>query len=116
MIRILVLVLLSGCTFSAPIAENVTVEEATTLVARPDMVVLDVRTDEEFTAGHIAGAIQLDFYAADFAAQLDQLDRKTPYLIYCGSGKRSGKTLEQMHDLGFQEVYNMYAGFPAWHS
>jgi len=79
-----------------------------------DRVVIDTRTAEEFGSGHLPQAINLDFYAPDFRAQLQQLDRDTPYAIYCRSGNRSGQTLSLMKALGFTNVQDLRGGIVAW--
>ena len=79
-----------------------------------DLVVLDVRTAEEFSDGHLAGAIMLDFYAEDFADQLAGLDPEVPYVLYCRSGNRSGQTRALMEDLGFTDVADVDGGILAW--
>ena len=86
------------------------------IVASPpaELVVLDIRTPEEFAAGHIAGAINIDYYAADFEERLGELDLQVPYVMYCNSGNRSGNTLPLMDSLGFAEVYELDGGIQAW--
>jgi len=69
-----------------------------------DLVILDVRTAEEFAEGHLDGAIMIDFYRDDFADQLAELDPSVPYLLYCRSGNRSGQTTTIMEELGFTDV------------
>jgi rhodanese-related sulfurtransferase len=79
-----------------------------------DLVVLDVRTPEEFSEGHLDGAVLVDFYDADFAEQLDALDPDAPYLVYCRSGNRSGQTLAIMEELGFESAVDVDGGILAW--
>lgn len=79
-----------------------------------DMVVLDVRTPEEFAEGHLEGAVMVDFYAPDFADQLAQLDANVPYLLYCRSGNRSGETISLMAQMGFTDVTEIDGGIAAW--
>lgn len=78
------------------------------------LVVLDVRTRAEFDRGHLAGAIQRDFYMAAFDDEINALDRDVPYLIYCATGGRSAVALERMGGFGFREVYEIEGGFSAW--
>jgi rhodanese-related sulfurtransferase len=78
------------------------------------LVVLDVRTRDEFAEGHLADAVNVDFYAADFEDRLAQLDPTRPYVLYCRSGNRSGATAEMMTELGFEEVYEVDGGILAW--
>ncbi len=79
-----------------------------------DLVVLDVRTPEEFAEGHLEGAVLVDFYDADFADQLAALDPDVLYLLYCRSGNRSGETLGVMEQLGFTSVADIDGGIIAW--
>jgi rhodanese-related sulfurtransferase len=79
-----------------------------------DFVVLDVRTATEYNTLHILGAINRDYYATNFPAQLNALDKNKAYLIHCRTGGRSGVTYELMRSLGFHEVYNLLGGFDAF--
>jgi rhodanese-related sulfurtransferase len=96
--------------------EVVSPDEAADLVdeAPSELVILDVRTPEEYAEGHVEGAIQIDFYAPDFADRIAELDRDVPYLVYCRSGNRSGQTRQLMADLGFSSVTDVDGGFVAW--
>lgn len=79
------------------------------------VVVLDVRTIDEFNSGHIEGAKQLDYYETDsFNASIDALDKDVTYLLYCRSGGRSGTTYDMMVQKGFKNVYNLEGGMLAW--
>lgn len=79
-----------------------------------DLVILDVRTAEEFEEAHIDGAVMLDFYRDDFADQLAELDPDVPYLLYCRSGNRSGQTAALMSQLGFTDVADVDGGIVSW--
>lgn len=79
-----------------------------------NLVILDVRTSEEFAEGHLEGAVMLDFYQDDFADQLAELDPNVPYLLYCRSGSRSGQTAAMMSELGFTDVADIDGGILAW--
>lgn len=80
----------------------------------PNTVVLDVRTPEEYAAGHLEGAVNINFYEPDFHTRLETLDKTVPYAVYCHSGGRSGKALERMRELGFTSVMNLQGGIVAW--
>ncbi len=82
--------------------------------APSDLVILDVRTPEEFAEGHLEGAVMIDFHGDDFASQLGELDPDVPYLLYCRSGNRSGQTTEILRDLGFGDVADIDGGILAW--
>ena len=99
----------------APILTNITPQTAlemiSTRLGNPDFVVIDVRTPGEYAAGHIKQALNIDYYGTTFQNQINALDKKKAYLIYCGSGTRSGKTLEIMKNVGFTQVYNLMYGY-----
>lgn len=63
--------------------------------------IIDVRTPEEFAAGHVPGAVNLDVQSPQFAEQIAALDPQAgTYLIYCRSGNRSAVAAEQMRTAG----------------
>ncbi len=88
--------------------------KATIDMAPADLVVLDVRTQEEYDEVHLANAVLVDFYGADFADQLAALDPTVPYVLYCRSGNRSGQAREMMSDLGFVDVSDVDGGIISW--
>ncbi|MDO5735663.1 MAG: rhodanese-like domain-containing protein [Propionibacteriaceae bacterium] len=88
---------LSGCTQGD--AADVAVNDTT--------VVIDVRTPEEYAAGHLEGAQLLDLTSGEFAAALPQLDPDAEYLVYCRSGNRSGQAVSLMKDAGFPNATNL---------
>lgn len=90
-------------------------EAAATIDGAPgDLVILDVRTPEEFDEAHIDGATMLDFYRPDFAEQLATLDPEVPYVLYCRSGNRSSQARTIMAELGFTTVDDIDGGILAW--
>ncbi len=80
----------------------------------PDFVILDVRTAAEFAGGHIAGAINIDYYSADFRSRLGALNAARRYLVYCRSGVRGAAATAIMVDLGFARVQNLTGGLDQW--
>ena len=78
------------------------------------IVILDVRTAEEFAAGHLKGAQNMDIRQQDAYSKLDKLNHKTTYLVYCRTNHRSGMALDYMMQKGFKNVYQMMDGFPGW--
>ena len=79
-----------------------------------EFVILDVRTPEEYNAGHLKGAINLNYYDADFQKKLAAMDKRKKVVVYCAVGGRSGQALTQMDALGFIYVLNMKGGYNAW--
>ncbi len=94
--------------------KHVTAAEAQKLLDQKSVLALDLRTPAEFLAGHIAGATNIDFRAADFEARLAQLDKSKPWLAYCASGNRSTKALPAFHRLQFQALTHLDGGIKAW--
>ncbi len=101
-----------------PVAGDLSVGSSAALiqssVENDDFVILDVRTKKEFEEGHLMNAVNLDFFSKDFGDEVKKLDRSVTYLVYCRSGGRSKKTLNQMAAQGFREAYNMVGGFSLW--
>ncbi|ACY47169.1 rhodanese-like domain-containing protein [Rhodothermus marinus] len=73
---------------------------------RPEDVVIDVRTPEEFAQGHLEGAINLDLMASDFHEKVARLDPNRTYYLYCRSGNRSGQAARLLRKRGL-EAYNI---------
>lgn len=63
--------------------------------------VVDVRTPAEFASGHLQGAINIDVESANFATEIESLDKAGDYLIYCHSGRRAGLAVDYMTSHGF---------------
>ena len=79
-----------------------------------NLVILDIRTPKEFKAGHLKGAKNLNYYADDFEAKIDALDRSKTYLAHCASGGRSGKAMKLFKRKKFAAVYHMKDGYKGW--
>ncbi|MFO7315318.1 rhodanese-like domain-containing protein [Rhodothermus marinus] len=73
---------------------------------RPEDVVIDVRTPEEFAQGHLEGAINLDLMAPDFSEKIARLDPNRTYYLYCRSGNRSGQAARLLRERGLK-AYNI---------
>src|SRR5947207_6066969 len=87
--------------------KNVDVAEFEKLRADRGNVVLDVRTQKEFQAGHIPGAVNLDVNAPDFPEKIATLDKSRTYLVHCAAGRRSATACEKMSKLDFPKLYNL---------
>ncbi|MDG0818142.1 rhodanese-like domain-containing protein [Bdellovibrio svalbardensis] len=70
-------------------------------------VLLDVRTPEEYSEGHIPQAINIDVKNQNFKTEVAKLDREDSYKVYCRSGKRSQQAVGIMKDLGFKHLENL---------
>ena len=76
--------------------------------------IIDIRTPEEYQAGAIEGALNIDFYNDNFEKELSLLDKEQATFIYCQSGGRSGKALQKMRAMNFKEVYELKSGYRSW--
>lgn len=84
------------------------------LVEQDGVVVLDVRTPEEFAAGHLDGALNVDVSSPQFTDRLAELDTDAPYAVYCRSGNRSAQAVTLMQQAGFEQVAHLDGGITAW--
>ncbi|MBT3237094.1 MAG: rhodanese-like domain-containing protein [Bdellovibrionales bacterium] len=118
-ILLALLIISSHSMFAAEIG-NITASDAKGMIDNAhinglNLVLLDVRTPEEFTNGHIRGAINVNYYDDDFMTQVRSLEilAGTDVIIYCRSGRRSLAAAKKMQVL---EVvpYNMLGGIKAW--
>lgn len=119
---LVLLTVAGGCSSATTIDQQITTvspAEAAGIIEQnagnQDFVLLDIRTPEEYGAGKIEGAINIDFYDADFREQLDALDKDTHYVVYCNSGNRSGQSLPVFEDLSFVQVENVAGGITGWY-
>jgi hydroxyacylglutathione hydrolase len=90
---------------------QITVQDLSRRLADPKLLVLDVRRQGEWDAGHIAEA---DWYPLDrFKAALPQLDRTATIAVHCKSGYRSMIAASLLQRAGY-DVINVVGGFDAW--
>ncbi len=107
------LILSLSATAADPV--EVDVEKAAALLAKEEKVtVLDIRTPEEFSDGHLKDAVNLDFNSGDFEEKLAKLDPSKPYLVHCAAGGRSGRSMAIFEKLKFLKVYHLKAGYNGW--
>lgn len=92
---------------------DVNVERARELIeARPDLVILDVRSPAEFDDGHIEGAVNIPVDSLE--GRLGELDKRDELLVYCRIGNRSTRATGILRDNGFSKIYHMVAGIEGW--
>lgn len=78
-------------------------------------VVLDVRTPEEYQAGYIGNAVLYNVLdSTRFIEQISTLNKKKKYVLYCKSGRRSGKAVKMLKAQGFKKVYHFPGGVTGW--
>ena len=108
---ILSLLSLFGCKGYA----DLKVDEFEKMLSEDKTVQLvDVRTPEEFAAGHLNGAINIDWYSDDFMDLVhEKLTKDRPVTVYCRSGKRSAAAAAKLGGNGYK-AYNLLGGYLAW--
>ncbi|MDO4726475.1 MAG: rhodanese-like domain-containing protein [Porphyromonadaceae bacterium] len=102
-----------GCTAQKAIRMK-SVEAQNFIKNNKELVIIDVRTPEEFEEGHLKGAINIDVKKSDFEEQIAKLDTSKTYLVYCRSGRRSAGAVRIMHNKNFKSLYEISDGFMGW--
>jgi rhodanese-related sulfurtransferase len=109
------IILLAGCSSTGSATTvNLNVSEFSQKITEPGVIIVDVRTPEEFASGHIEGALNIDFNSGNFANEITRLNPSETYAIYCRSGSRSGQAASIMHEAGFHDVSNLNGGVIDW--
>jgi len=93
---------------------NITSAEFQKLSKKGNTVILDVRTDVEYSENRIPNSTQIDFYQNNFPDEISRLEKSMTYLVYCRSGSRSFQTCMLMKQLGFEKVFNLQDGILNW--
>lgn len=102
-------------TDNAQVIASLNPQEFNSAIGSGSYKLIDIRTAEEFSNGHINGSENIDFYKTqEFSNYLDSLDKNEKYLIYCRSGNRSGQALSIMKAKGFSNASDLRGGINAW--
>jgi rhodanese-related sulfurtransferase len=92
---------------------DVTVEEAKSLIeSNSSLIILDVRTREEYDSGHIDGAILIP--VSELEDRLDELSKEEELLIYCRTGNRSTNSVNILKANGYTKIFHMKDGIITW--
>ncbi|MGB2246390.1 MAG: rhodanese-like domain-containing protein [Alcanivorax sediminis] len=110
------LTLLFVC-LSSPLwaADSITVEQLKQeMSSQQSPIIIDVRDEDEFLAGHIPGAIMVP--AKNIEHHLDMLEqyKKDEIVLYCVSGRRASAAATALEDAGFRKVRLLEGNYPAW--
>lgn len=98
-------------------ARKVTLDEFDRMREQAGTVVLDVRTPQEFAAGHVPGAVNLPVTGAGsdgFAEKIKLLDKDKTYLVHCARGSRSAIAVSKMEKAGIKNLNDFAGGMDAW--
>jgi rhodanese-related sulfurtransferase len=86
----------------------------TRLAAGEKFVLVDVREESEYAAGHAAGAVHLGKGVIERDIEAKVPDPNTPLVLYCGGGFRSALAADAVQKMGYTNVISMDGGWGAW--
>ncbi len=80
------------------------------------IVLIDVRTPEEFEHSHISGAVNVSYLADNFWDEMEQYDPDQYFFVYCRTGRRSIRACTLMGNGGFKKdrIFNLEGGYTSW--
>jgi thioredoxin len=113
---VVIIAFLSALLFEtrAQTVQEVNAAKFKELTTQKDMLILDVRTEGEYTRGHIKGSTLIDLSSPSAADRLNLLQKNKTVLIYCLSGSRSTVVAQYMQKQGFSKIYNLTYGLMDW--
>ncbi len=114
---------LGACGGSAPSAaapqvdvsnlpDNVSVAQTKALLGRSDVLILDVREQQEYDQGHIPGVTLIP--TGEVPNRLSEIPKDKPVIVTCRSGNRSAAVTKLLREQGYTNVHNMEGGIVAW--
>ena len=88
--------------------------EAVQLLNRENALPLDVRSRDDFDAGHIINAVHIP--AAEIKTRSGELKKSgdRPIIVYCATGSTPLAAVKELTDAGFEQVYSLKGGISAW--
>ena len=100
--------------FTAYIDESLTQEEAKEMMDTQEVIILDVREQDEYDSGHIPGAVLLPVGSIDEDTATEVIPEKdSTVLVYCRSGNRSKTASSALAELGYTNIYE-FGGISTW--
>ena len=114
---LLALLLLAGCggnAASESTYQQITQEEAKEMMDTQEVIILDVREQDEYDSGHIPGAVLLPVGTIDEDTAAEVISEKdSTVLVYCRSGNRSKTASSALAELGYTNIYE-FGGINTW--
>jgi rhodanese-related sulfurtransferase len=95
-------------------AEALGTLEATRLMNQSNTLVLDIRDDKDFAAGHLPRARHIPLGDLEKRATEIQKFKDKPVLVTCRNGNRAGSAARALKKLGFSQVFQLKGGLQAW--
>jgi phage shock protein E len=94
------------------LSSNVDVATVNALQGRDDVMILDVREQSEYDAGHIPGVTLIPMNTVP--NRLNEIPKDKPVIVTCRSGNRSSQVTDFLRQQGYTNVHNMTGGINAW--
>ncbi len=121
-LSVIIMAIFSGCiSDTKPTGKtqytDVSVQQGKGMIDRQEVYILDVRTKEEYAAGHINGSTLLavqDIPKQELVEKLKEIPKDKKILVYCRTGSRSAQASRILAENGFARVYNMQGGITEW--
>lgn len=112
------ILLLSGCSFQQQPKDNtayhkIDAKEAKQMMENQDVIIVDVRREDEYAKGHIPHAVLVPNETIKEEAQEKLPDKNATYLVYCRSGNRSAQASKTLIEAGYQNIYD-FGGIQDW--
>ena len=79
-----------------------------------DAVIIDLRTDTEYQAGHIVGAVHMPLSQLESSLAKLQKYKTKPLITICAGGQAAGGASRKLTQAGFEDVYSVVGGVTAW--
>jgi len=92
---------------------KISAKEAKTIIDSEDVIILDVRTEEEFNIGHIENAVLLPVTDIKSKAEEVLTDKDAKILVYCRSGNRSATAAKDLIAMGYTNIID-FGGINSW--
>jgi len=108
-----ILIFFSACGSNSNI-RDISANNLANQLERNDMLILDVRTAQEFAAGHVPGATNMPHTSVK--SQLDKLQgyKNKTIVIYCKSGRRAAMARQTLTDAGFKQLLHLNGDMDSW--
>ena len=108
-----ILILFSACSSNGNI-RDISANNLANQLERSDMLILDVRTPQEYAAGHVPSAINMPHTSVK--SQLEKLQeyKDKTIVIYCKSGRRAAMARQTLTDAGFKQLLHLDGDMDGW--
>ena len=113
-VSISLLLLLNGCSNGQSQYSLDAIKFSEGINKTSNEIILDVRTPDEFSKGHLVNATNINWNGNDFKNEVEKLDKSKPIYVYCLAGSRSEAAAKKMREIGFKEVYELAGGIMKW--